>query len=131
MVYGHNHYHEHGGGDGGGSILFGIAVVGFLFLGVITAYVDVLRPVMDMLLWTCLIGYPVFAYVRSRSIAVAVRTTLLAWGWCMISGMVVVIPLLLIAGFVAHPNQVTNVITVGVNFAGIIGMGFYTLLSDN
>jgi hypothetical protein len=126
MAFGHKHYHEHGGGGGDG-ILVGIAVVGLLFVGAISAYITVLGPLTDLLLWVFIIGYPVFAYVCSSSIAEAVRRTLLAWCWFMISGIVAGIPLLLLAEFIAGPKQEANVFTVGVCIAGIIGMGCYTL----
>src|SRR5262249_19717440 len=124
MVIRHKHWHEHGG-DGDGAMLVGIAV--FLFVGLIAAYVEVLLPLTDRLFWVCLIGYPVFAYLCSSSIAEAVRRTVWAGCWFMISAIVAGIPLALLAGFIAGPKQEANVITVGLFIAGIIGMGCYTL----
>jgi hypothetical protein len=128
MVIRHKHYHEHSGGGGG--MLFGIAAVGLLFVGVISAYITLLAPLTDLLVWVCLIGYPVLAYACSNSIAVAVRRTLLAWCWFMISAVVAALPLLFLVGLLleTNPTQETNVLSVAICFAGIIGMGFYTFL---
>lgn len=129
MAYGHKHYHEHGGGGDDG-MLFVIAVVGILFFGVIVAYTEVLLPLLDRLLLVCLIGYPVFAYLHSRSIAVAIRRTLWAVCWFMISAVVASLPLLFLIGLLleTNPTREANVLTVAINIAGMIGMGFYTLL---
>ena len=73
--------------------------------------------------------YPVFAYVCSSSIAEAFRRTLLAWCWFMISAVVASLPLLFLVGLLleTNPTQEVNVLSVAICFAGIIGMGFYTL----
>src|SRR5262249_35908109 len=129
MVYGHKHYHVHGGG-GGNRMLFGIAVVGLLFVAVIAAHIEVLLPLTDSLLLGCLIGYPVFAYMRSSSIAVAVRRTVLALCWFMISAIVAGILLLFPVGLLleTNPTQEAKVLSVAICLAGIIGMGIYTLV---
>ena len=118
-----------GSGGGGGHGMLLIAIVGILFVGLIAANVEALLPQTDQLLLVCLIGYPVFAYVRSSSIAEAVRRTLSAWCWFMISAIVAGIPLLfLVELMTTSKQQEGSVFTVAVCFAGIIGMGFYTYL---
>src|SRR5262249_42951552 len=119
-----------GGSGGGGAMLVGIAFVGFLFVLAISANITILAPLIDRLLWVCLIGYPAFAYVRSSSIAEAVRRTLLAWCWFIISAIVAGILLLFPVGLLleTNPTQEANVMSVAVCIAGIIGMGCYTLL---
>ena len=107
--------------------MVGIGFVGLLFVGVIAANIEVFLRLTDSLLLVCLIGYPVFAYVHTSSIAEAVRRTLLAWCWFMISAVVAGIPLLFLTEFIASRTQEANVLSVGICFAGIIGMGCYTL----
>ena len=128
MGYGHTHYHEHGGG-GVGAVLVFIAFIGFLFLTAISAFITILAPLTGLFLWVCLIGYPVFAYICSSSIAEAVRRTLLAWCWYMLSAVVAGVPLLFLGGLLleTNPTQEANVLSVAVCIVGIIGMGIYTL----